>query len=322
MSRTDLPRFARDAWAGGFVFDSPRWVSCVSVSGGSVLAAGREEMYLLGPGEVHMRKRPLPGGMKVAAEVAVEPRRRPRLVVCCPETISVLDGNALATLRDGDDGPGYDGVAWGKRPGGFALYILGGDSRLRRTQPEKGGVEEIPIEDVRTLASDGRGTIGVVSKTPEPRVWVTHDGDEWFWRAIPAWPVSRPYSLAVAGDLAAVKLIYEGPAWVSRRRGAPFEACEPLEDAGPLEFEGSGADAALFGVRPEGSTECVVRVEASGNAVQIARIEGDEKAEEAPRVSNLAWDETRRTLWGALPRIGLIKSEAPVRAGGKRSSLS
>ena len=131
----------------------------------------------------------------------------------------------------------------GERPGGFALYILGGDSCLRRTRPEKGEVEEIPIDDVCALASDGRGTIAVVSKTPEPRVWATHDGDNWFWRAIPPWPVSRRYTLAVAGKLAAVKLLYEGPAWVSRGRNAPFEACEALDTAGPLEFEGQDEPA-------------------------------------------------------------------------------
>jgi hypothetical protein len=317
VSADRLPRFLADVWPGGFVFESAQRTAAVSVWGGAVLAAG-ESLYMLAPGEERLKQRPLPGDMKFATRVAVEPRRRPRLAVSSPERISVLDGEKLATIAD--DAGGFDRIAWGAVKEGPALYILGADRVLRRTRIERADVEQIPIDGVSCLSSDDKGTIAVLADEPEARVWATRDGASWFWRDLPAADsTGGEVHLAIAGAAAVATLAEGGETWISRRHDAPFVRCEPLDGAVALAFEGATPDAAVFAAIPRGSVEAIVRLDAKGAATRIAEIES---VDEGPRVGQMAWDATRSTLWAALPHAGLVKCEAPRRGGKGKPSLS
>jgi hypothetical protein len=317
MSADRLPRFMADVWPGGFVFDSVQRTPALSVWGGVVLAGG-DSLYMLAAGEERFRQRGLPGEMKLATGVALEPRRRPRLAICSPDRISVLDGENLATI--GDDAGGFDRLAWGTVKGGAALYILAADRVLRRSRVERGDLEEIPIEGVSCLSSDEKGTIAVLADEPEARVWATRDGSSWFWRGLPAADsTGGEVHLAIAGATAVATLADDGTTWISRKHDAPFDRCEALDGAVALAFEGTTSDAAVFAAIPHGRVDAVVRLDAKGAATRIAEIESEL---EGPHIGQMAWDATRSTLWAALPLAGLVKCEAPRRAGKGKRSLS
>jgi hypothetical protein len=80
---------------------------------------------------------------------------------------------------------------------------------------------------------------------------------------------------------------------------------------GAIAFEGATSDAALFCARmtTEG-TQAIVRVDAEGRATHIADVTKPEDQPVAP-VLEIAWDATRRTLWGACGEAGLLCVTAP-----------
>jgi hypothetical protein len=320
MSATQLPRHTGDVWRGGFVFESPQRTSVLSASSGVILAAG-DRLHVIEAGAQGVRARDLPDGMGTVVSVAVEPRRRPRLAVCSAAMIWVIDGKGVATLRN-EEGPGFSQVAWGRVRGGTVLYVLGIEGYLRRSGLNKGDFEEMDIEGVGPLASDANGTLALVATEPDPRVWVTMDGEEWFFRAMPPDSEEGMIHLAVAGEAVALTLVDQGKTWISRRRDDSLVRCEALDGAGPLAFEGVRADAALFAAVPVGGLETIVRVDAKGDVTRIAELGTGEGGGEPPLVAEMAWDATRKTLWYALPSAGLAKSEAPRTKGGGPRSLS
>jgi hypothetical protein len=225
-------------------------------------------------------------------------------------------------MRVAPGAAGPERIAWGRSPGGgFALYVAYEDGSLLRVHPENGDVDEIPIGYVVALASDESGTLAVASIDPDsPAVWVSHDGEHWHWRHLSGLDGMGGWELAVAGDAAALAIAHRG-VWISRGREVPFARCELLGSGGPLAFEGATSDAAVFGAVHVGWSETIVRVDAAGRATRIAEIESTGDADE-PHMAALAWDDSRRTLWGAISGVGLMKSEAHGDGGKPQPMLS
>jgi hypothetical protein len=301
-----LPTLASEAWKGGFVTGGDLGGACaVDARHGVVFAAAADRLVLLRAGETAM--------------AAVEPRRRPRLAVAAERGIAVLDDGRVATLSAPPGASMPERLAWGKHPaGGFALYVLHEDGSLLRVRVESGDVETLPFDCVVAVASDEGGAVAIASIDPAaPGVRLTRDGERWEWRPLSELDGAGGWELAVAGDAAALAIAHRG-VWLSRGAGAPFARCEPLGAAGALAFGGESADAALFGAVHEGFTETLVRVDAAGRAARIAEIGGDDRE---PFITALAWDASRRTLWGVLPGVGLLKSEAPRGVEGGAGTL-
>src|SRR5262249_13826778 len=125
--------------------------------------------------------------------------------------------------------------------------------------------------------------------------------------------------LAVA-DMAVAFAVEGDGVFVSRGQDEPFARCEPLAGAGPVEFEGSSSDAALFGTTHAAGFVSIIRVDQEGAAVRIADFGSD--AGPRPDLTALSWDATRKTLWGASPQMGLISCAAPSAKGKKKVTLS
>jgi hypothetical protein len=323
VAKLRLPSRASESWSGGLVLDRAFDARAVDARHGVVLAGG-DRLVLLRAGETTLATREPPAGIGSVRTVAVEPRRRARIAAGGEAGLALFDDDGVSTMRVPPGGPVPERIAWGRGPGGgFALYVAHEDGSLLRVRPETGEVEEMPIGAVVALASDENGTLAVASIDADaPGVGVTHDGEHWHWRPLSELDGMGGWELAVAGDAAALGIAYRG-VWISRGLEEPFARCEAFEEGGPLAFEGATSDAAVFGAVHVGWTETIVRVDAAGRAVRITEIEpGVEGDRPEPRLSALAWDASRRTLWGAMPGVGVMKSEAPADPGKARTMLS
>ena len=155
----------------------------------------------------------------------------------------------------------------------------------------------------------------------EVEVWTLAERDPQLWhcRRLDAPAVVNDVELAIAGKSLAVSFDFDG-VWMTRDcKEHPFEELEELRGsldpddragAAAIAFEGSADDAALFAaVQGTRTTQHIVRVDAEGRAERIAEVEV--AGGETERLRALAWDATRRTLWSAMGRAGIMCSTAP-----------
>jgi len=211
-------------------------------------------------------------------------------------------------------------LAWGGTKGPCSLYIRRDDGSIGRMKPDLSDVEDLDLPPMSAVASDDTGVIAMLSFEPEPRAYVTEDGTAMRMRPIDyEADDSQHVYLAVAGAAVAFSVDHEG-ALVSRGHEEPFVPCEALAGAGPVEFEGTSSDAALFGGILHPSMSSIVRVDRAGAAMRIAEMGSEEGT--PPMLSALAWDASRHKLWAAAGVPGLLSSTAPSAKHGKKAPLS
>jgi hypothetical protein len=326
MARHPLPVRREDVWTSAFMNTASRYVAAVDCRQGRVVAGG-EELYMLRPGEQTLKSRPLPKETVAAHALAIEPRA-PGRVAFADELggVHVLgkDGVVGHLRRAAPDAAMCaTHLAWGSTPN--ALYVRWDDGELARFRgPDLRDSEEFEnIGDVSAVAADERGVVALLlmDADPTPVAGILRPGDDFDYRVLPVEsPVGGGEGIAVAGNSIAVTLPDVG-VFVSRSPTAELTPCEPLATAGPIAFEGSASDAALYGAVAVGSTLSLVRVDASGAAVSVVDLVSEgEGVHEAAIAQGLAWDGTRRTLWVASTTVGLVRCDAP-RTKGKTPSL-
>jgi hypothetical protein len=323
MAKPSLPSRPDDTWEGGFFFDATRDVRAVSARGGLVIAGG-DDLFMLRPGAQRMAFRPSPLDIGPIRIVAAEPRGARRYAVASDEVIAIFyktkQGDQILRLRPMPPGPGATHLAWAAAPGGSTLYIRREDGAVMRLNHDLTDMDELSVAPMDAIAADDAGGLALASLDDERRVYVMRDGLQMHYRALDVpFDASTPVHLAVAGMAVAIA-VEDGGAFLSRSEDDAFAACAALGAGGPLEFEGPESDAALFGAVHEPEGGALVRVDRAGAAMRVAEF-GTEGGGEQPRVGALSWDESRGTLWGALPHVGLVMSTAP-RKGRKKVILS
>lgn len=338
-----LPRHRSDSWAGGFAISEPVYTASISASGGTVVAA-TERLYRIRPGTTRWQWHDFPDGHGDVSCVAVEPRRPGRptrfAYAAFPHTLHIGDGEDDVTidlpLNEGDE---IQGLMWAPRATGgdptMLLHLWLGD-RVLRLLPEDGGElhsfegdfwpSEAKDAEVCAMASDGgRGVVfaELDEENWDIDVWVLEDlaGNMWIRRSIEAPSFPSATRLAVAGTAVAVALASEGGVWIARKPREPFVRIDALGSGNAvLAFGGMGADAPLFAaVQETPDRSAIVRVDAEGRHERIAELSCDDEPAPnpddvpVPRVSieEMAWDETRRTLWCAAGRAGILGSTEP-----------
>jgi hypothetical protein len=284
------------------------------------------------------RKPPLDiGPLRVAA---AEPRAPYRYAVASDELVAVFhrkdDGDQIMRLRctpsaprlrpakPGDPpprSPSATHLAWAHDGEASTLYIRWSDGIVVRLKQDMSGVDTTDLPPVDALAADNAGVLAMISLAgPTPRAYVTEDGEQLEVRSLDARtePAGHVY-LAVAGSAVAFA-VEHGGAFLSRAPDAPFERVAALETAGPLEFEGTASDAAVFGATHHATSASIVRVDAEGGALRIADFESDTGV--APSITGLGWDASRQMVWGASPAMGLVTCTAPSAKHGKKGLVS
>jgi hypothetical protein len=323
MSKPRLPSRPADTWEGGFLFDSPRLVNSISARGGLVIAGG-EDLYLLRPGAEGMLTRPATEAFGCIEVAAAEPRAPRRYAVSSEEMITVFyrkgGEDQILRLRPQTPGALVTHLAWGGTSGLCALYLRRDDGSVARLKSDLSDLEELDLPSMSAIASDETGVIAMISFEPEPRAYVTRDGEAMQFRSFDhdADPSQIVY-LAVADTAVAFAVENEG-AFLSRKQEDPFLACEALAGAGPVEFEGSSSDAALFGGVLHASMASIDRVDRDGAAIRIAEMGSDTLG--PPVLQALSWDASRRKLWAASGVAGIMTSTAPSAKRGKKAPLS
>jgi hypothetical protein len=153
-------------------------------------------------------------------------------------------------------------------------------------------------------------------------VWALIDFETYLWgrRSVPAPSFFSGARLAVAGTAVAVAFDHVGGVWLTRNLKdqdlvelEPFRGAEGAEfDRGAVvAFEGASAEAGLFVAAQETARRSIIaRVDATGSAERIAELEVGEESV-VLLIQQMAWDDTRRTLWCAAGRAGVLGSSAP-----------
>jgi hypothetical protein len=324
-----LPSRPEDTWTGGFVFDQPQPVRDLSGAGGLVFAGG-EALLMLRPGAQRWQMRPPPEDLGAVFAVAAEQGPPWRYAVASEGGITLfgLPKDQVLTLRSSTEAP-VTHMAWGALGKERVLYLRWNDGDVGRVRLDLGTVEDLVVLPMDALASDANGVVAMVSVSAgaaDAHALTTRDGTRFEERpAIPVPGSGSPEArvhLAVAGAAVAYAVagIDGGGAWLSRSDDDDFAPCEGLPGGGPLAFHGSSHDSALFGASWERAMAAIHRIDGKGGVQRIAEI-GSEGAE-APRLSALLWDESRRVLWAASPALGLMRQEEPKGKGGKKRSLN
>jgi hypothetical protein len=308
----------------GPAFEKKGRIASVSAHAGRVLVGG-EDLYQLKAGDQNWQWRELPDSIGGVSKVAQEPRAPFRQAVSSGLGVAVFlgkeGGGRIGHTRPVDREVYAENLAWGRHGKRFLLYIHWSNGEVVRLDPEMGKHETLDLPPVVALAGDSYGVVAMFV-AEGPVVYVTDTGERFQFRRLEVtqdWldTLDRddPVHLAVAGKAVALSLGWSG-AFVSRDVDTlPFVKCEPLESAGPLVFEGTSADAALFGAVWTEALTAVVRVDASGRAMRI----GDVLVERGPAepIDELAWDASRRRLFAVHRGAGLVVATAPDAKGGK-----
>jgi hypothetical protein len=312
-----------DVWECSFLFDTARTVRTVSARGGLVVAGG-DELHLVRPGALNMSSRTPPLDIGHVSVAAAEPCAPWRYAVASSELVAVFfkgaQGDQVVRLRSGSPGPSATHLAWARADGASALYIRWSDGEIVRMKQDMSGVDTTDLPPMDAIAGDAEGGLGMISLAgPDPRAFVTRDGETLAWRPLPSAVVAAEHVHVAVADMAVAFALKGYGAFVSRADDAPFVAIPSLA-AGPLEFEGTTSDAPVFGVVHLAGTATIVRVDLDGDAIRIADFGSDGGV--APAITALSWDAPRRTLWGASPQMGLVTCVAPSAKGAKKRVMS
>jgi hypothetical protein len=184
---------------------------------------------------------------------------------------------------------------------------------------------ERPDEEPVAFASDGERGVAYAVLDEEDwhlDVWCLIDFERYLWgrRSIPAPSSFSGVRLAVAGKAVAVAFQHVGGVWLTRDLekedlveldGFPEREPAGFERDAAIAFEGAHAGAALFVAAQETARRSVItRVDAQGNAERIVELEVEEDRR-GRLIAQMAWDETRRTLWCAAGHAGVLGATAP-----------
>jgi hypothetical protein len=307
------------------------YTSSISAAGGTVVAA-TEAIYCMRAGATRLELLSLPPGHGDVVAVAVEPRRpgRPsRIAVATFLELHMLGDTGGCTVKLPDDHGEIVSLMWAPRVINgellVCLHVRCTEKRLLLV-PDDGPMGTIiendwPAEELAAMATDGAGNVAyAVMDEDDGHLHVCFQSDvrsdTWLVRSVPAPDVMRGVELAVAGTAVAVSFKDgDGGVWITRdMRELHFEELEGGQ-GGPLAFEGTSADAALFAAVKETPTRsAIVRVDARGRRERIAELEIEVEGGEppsGPMIHAMVWDATRRTLWSAAGRAGLLCSTAP-----------
>lgn len=312
MSKPKLPTHRADAWDCAFL-TPPILARAVACQRGRLVAGG-EQIFRLKPGEEQLACRNRPEGTGPVLAVAAEGYGSGRIAIAT-ETTGITIYNPITaeivTLR-GEPGASATHLAWGAptERGPSLLNVRWNNGDLIRFQQGNEVEAYADFPPMLGVASDDNGVIALLSfEDPTPRVFVTRDGSEMSYRpATTAGEGNGQLFLAVADEAVAYSISGHGT-YVSRSPGDAFARIAELEAGGPVAFEGTTSDAALFGVASTGTDRSVLRLDSYGKISCLAEFETN--AEEPIHVTSLAWDVSRRTLWGTGPVLGLFKCVAP-----------
>jgi hypothetical protein len=322
MAKPQLPSSPTQTWGGGFLLDQASPVRWVEARNGLVVAGG-DRLYLLRPGQEHIKHREIPLDIGPVHLAAAEPRGQRRYAFASQEMIALFlrrnGEDQIVRIRPTVPGPVARSLAWAGAGSACALWVLWDDGEVARIKPEAEAIDPLNLPPMAALASDDAGNLALVSFDPTPLVYVTADGETLQFRDLPLEPpdVIHRLHLAVAGTAVALS-VNDGPPLVSRSVDDPFTACEPLAGAGPLAFEGTDPGAALFGAIRDGSEGALIRVDRSGAAMRTAEFGADGGAG-AIEIAAISWDAPRHQLWAASPQAGLLTSVAPAAKKGKKA---
>ena len=327
MSKPRLPDRLDEAWEGGFVLDTAQRVRDVSGSGGLVLAGG-DALLMLRPGSQNWKQRPAVGDIGAAIAVAAEQAPPWRYAVAWSDGVTIfgLPNDQKLTLRPENGDLQATHLAWARFGKESALHVRWDDGTVGRLRLDLGTMENLHVAPVDAIASDVNGVLALVAAhcdAGDAHALFTLDGIRFEERPATATPEGVPpearVHLAVAG--AAIAYAVEGwGAHLSRGVDDDFVPCEGLMGGGPLAFQGSTADAALFGAGRDRGMCVIHRLDGKGAVQRILELDGE--GGEAPTLSAMAWDRSRHVLWSASPQAGLLRSEEPKGKGGKKRSLS
>ncbi len=337
-----LPKRAAEAWRGCLVFDAPVYTTSIAASSGTVLAA-TERIYRFARGDTRWQWGAVPEGHGDVTAVAVEPRRAGKqgcMVVATLGALHFFDGEGVITQPLPEGLTEVHHMMWAPRAGALdptmCLYLDFGGEVLRLLPDEGKGARAFEgrfwqsdrtDDEIHGMASDGDRGVAYGALDEEHGVldvWALIDFDENLWarRSIPAPGSFFGARLAVAGRAVAVAFDHVGGVWLTRDikeqelvELEPFHADEddPADhDRGAaLAFEGSSPDAALFIAANEmAQRAAIARVDATGRVERIGELETNDESG-VRLIHQMVWDDTRRTLWSAAGRAGVLGSTAP-----------
>jgi hypothetical protein len=314
MKNWRLPSDKSAAWNGGFVLADPGYVHAIGVGRGTVVGAG-EVLCCLLPGAAGFSRREATTETGDFEAVAVEPRRSGRIALAGLDSVTILEGRDRALVRFPQSHPEPVELAWGPSADGTpgALYVLLADGILLRLPPGTRVFEEMGVPAVRTIAADETGTMAFAcfdDQRWELDVYVLEDARDGRCsrRTVEAPSFMGTVHLAVAGAAAAVSFA-AGPVWISRGDEEPFREILEEPAGGPVTFQGSASDAALFAVARTWKTDSILRIEVGGAATCIGEL--DRSDEPLVRIFQVAWDASRSSLWAASGRAGILVTSPP-----------
>ncbi len=297
-----------EKWFLSFCFDKPQDVAQVSVRAG-VLIAGGDQLHRMLRGNQGIQSRPAPFEEPIRA-VAVEPVKPHRCAVATDTGIAVFDLKAADggyhSLRFPPGEPMPLALAWGKVNGRWMLHVLRDDQLVVRPAPPD-ELMELPLPGAVGLGYDDEGTVAIVTDGSPPLMYLSNDGEQWNYRGV---ATSEPIGegtlvhVALARTGSAIAIEGEG-VWTSKGREEPFTPCEPLALAGAIAFDERGS---LYAAVHEPLVEAIVRVDPDGTMEHICELASE--GGDVPRITSLAWDASRQTLWGA-SSVGLLLMRAP-----------
>jgi hypothetical protein len=324
MRKPQLAHREEDVWLGGGVLDHPHLLRDVSGAGGHVVAGG-DSLLALRPGAQSWGMRP---GLEDLRDtffvVAAEQGPPLRLGVASAGGITMLGlpNDQKLTLTSSTPEVGVTHMAWANLGKERVLYVRWDDGSVGRLRLDLGTIETLGVLPMDAIASDKNGVLAMVAAccgAEDAHALWTRDGIRLEERPVTATfeggdPGARVH-LAVAD--AAIAYAAEGKGThLSRGIDEDFVPCEGLSQGGALAFQGSTSDAAVFGVCWNKVVCAIDRVDAQGAVQRILEV-GSEAAA-APSIVALQWDQSRRTLWGVSPEVGLLRSDEPKGKGGKK----
>lgn len=299
---------AAQGWQGSFLGDTPPRMRHVSAAGGLVVAGG-DGLAMLRPGAVHHGHRLLPKDAGVAAVVAAEPWTPRRYAVALRGGVTVFSGGQpdeellRLTFTRPDLEPTH--LAWAREAGESRLYLRGRDGSLLRVRPDAEAFDEIDTSPMSAIASDAAGVLatldviqgdvcvmradGTLEERPLPVSLEPDEDDE------------PRVHLAISGGAVAYSVEGLGVG-VSWGEGQGFEHCDGLM-GGPIAFQGDDAIVCAYSVE---TTIRVSRTTRQGETTCLAEIETAWSPDATLTLDAIAWDASRRALWGASPQLGLL----------------
>jgi hypothetical protein len=318
------------------VIASPEHVSSIAAVDGTVVGAACA-IYRMRPGETHFQGRGTPAGGGDVTAVAVEPRRQgraSRFACGCYGSLHIYDGEGVASVGfDNDEHGEVTGLLWapahGEEDTTQCLYVHFADTLLRLVddgKPSATFAEVLwPVRAPCAIARDDAGGFALAEFDEEDwtlHVWMLTDlvTNQWSRLSLPAPALFCGCQMAIAARAAAVSFDQAG-IWMTRditehdfREVEELRAPEALKFealGGAIAFEGTTSDAPLFGARMTSrDTQAILRVDAEGRALHLADVTRTGSVGLEP-VRQIAWDVTRRTLWGACGDAGVLCVTAP-----------